>query len=89
MIILGHILPMTDGITSDGIKALAKLPKLEELDLFCLEISDDVFKYFIELKSLELTYNENMISDAALHHIGENYMKLQYLKIACNCLFIF
>ena len=76
-----------NGITSDGIKALAKLPKLEKLELCNVEITDEVFKYFIELKSLYL-YGISTLSDAALYHIG-NYTELRHLEIICNYLFNF
>ena len=71
-------------VFDEGLIALAKLPKLEKLTIVLRaddnNISDEVFKHFTSLKSLELLCAENL-SNETLLCIVNNCLELQSLII--------
>ena len=69
-------------VFDEGLIALSKLPKLEKLTIENCDnnISDETFKHFTSLKSLELSNFEN-ISNETLICIVKNCLVLQSLKI--------
>ena len=76
------ILENTSQVTDEGFIELANLPKLEKLTLIG-EInspSDEIFKYFTSLKSLELVKYKNL-SNATLIYIANYCLELQSLII--------
>ena len=79
-----------DQITNEGLRELAKLPKIRDLNLWGLEfITDEAFKDFTSLKSLELHFWD--ISNIMLIRIAETCLQLQSLNITCKyyCFFLY
>ena len=69
-------------VFDEGFIALAKLPKLENLTIekFDKNISDETFKHFTSLKSLELSLFEDL-SNETLICIASNCLELRSLTI--------